>query len=296
MNTVRQWLVDLARGNAATHPEPDHDPDEPSGSEAIPWEMVVITPTRIRFEGRVRMMTERELDMARWIVTAFPSLFRQASRERLAARLIVREIDDVWDLDARIAELQTRIRATPAGGVAVDQNLTRPLFDPLGGAVARGNHVIVGASQLDSGAYGLTWNEGGRRFSFYNVSDAMHDEYAGRGRTPDVMVHETAHQLQDATRQAGQPEAASPGGTGMPNPDWAEAAPYGFRDDPRANWMHWYDALYDAIDYGRLAAWAAAHPTGLTGPFAEDVPIDTRQAYRTGAPRVAETMHLDAVR
>lgn len=295
MNVLRRWLTSRPDANPP-HVPSDHDGDAQSGGTSIPWDMVVVTPTRIRFQGRDRTMTSAELDMARWLVTAFPSLFRQVSHDRLTARLIVREVDDVWDLDARIAELQTRIRETPGGGVAVDQNLTRPLFDPLGGAVARGSHVIVGTSQLDSRAYGLTWNEGGRRFSFYNVSDAMHDEYVGRGRTPDVMVHETGHQLQDATRLAGQPAAASPGKAGMPNPDWAETAPYGFHDDPRANWMSWYETLYGAIDYARLGAWAAANPTGLTGPFAEEVPINTRQAYGTGTPLAAAKLSLVTLR
>ena len=82
----------------------------------------------------------------------------------------------------------------------------------------------------------------------------------------------------------------------MPNPDWAETAPYGYHDDPLANWMNWYEMLYDAIDYARLAAWAAANPTGLTGPFAEEVPIDIHRAYASGTPLAAAKLRIGSNR
>lgn len=259
--------------------------------DPVPWSMVVVTVPHIRYGGSVKEMSPKEGAMAKIIADQYPAIMAKASRGRLAiqARTVVH--DDVYDLDQFIADNHTDIRRQGNGGIWMSQGLARPVTDPYGAATARGTIIIVGQSQLDQKAAGLTLNEGGRRFSSIQVSDGGYDEYVGKGRLDDVLVHETGHQFQGATRDAGQKQAANAGDTGYGNPDWGRVAPYAYTDDPVINWFAYLRVLYDLIDDDLLAAYVDAHPAVIDGPFQPLVPFDLTDAYApvTTAPEPGGT-------
>ena len=250
----------------------------------IPWTMTVVTFTSIRYGGEQHDLTDKEAKLAKIIADQYPAAMHEASRGRLAiqARTVIET--DTYDLDQFIADNDTAIRKNGSTGAWMSQGLARPVTDTYGADKTRGTIILVGQSQLNQGAYGLTLNEGGRRFSSIQVSDGIYDQYVGTGRFDDVAVHETAHQFQGATSDAGQKQATNPADTGYGNPDWGRVAPYAYNDDPVTNWLSFLRVIYDRIDYGVLAAYVAANPADIDGPFQQLAPLNVFDAYGSTPP------------
>ncbi len=236
-DVVRLDLAYGGNGTATTVARSDH-------THVATWDVLIVIPYSIRYQGTVRAMTTKERSMCETVARQFSGLYSMASGGLMdvRARGVFRET--TWDLDADLAAIGSGLPGFGTG-VWIDAQHGQRFLDTYNGRTYDAQVIMVGKAQIDSTADGLTTG-GTPGWCFLNIGDGNYDFYAGQNRLADVLVHEMNHQVESRMQNLGL--AISPVDGSIPGTTGAAA----INNEPHHNWFSGYIAWWDYNDFSGL--------------------------------------------